>query len=266
VVLPTAVLAGSAMHLVLKPIAVGTPGTPWVKGSLVPLIGIIGVSTAYFTLSRSAGEEWWWEARTDPITNKTRSYNSKSGQVLNDGGRNAVAAAAKRAVLTSINTVAEWQRIISKEEIFFRQWIQGGELDIDSQKDKERTYEQIREKGDNALRLKNAPLSLHSLAERDTLSGIVDCLLRLKWLELEYERIKFHKQKDKDKDKGSALELQSLQQQRSALIDSAKEEHGVHNLKKVRLYLHTYISYTPIHKHIYIYIHTHTYVLITPYT
>ena len=72
---PVGVISGLSMHVMLKNAILGSPGTPWTKGSLPVLATLVGATFSYFYLLRPSPGSYLWESRMDHCTGEMISYN-----------------------------------------------------------------------------------------------------------------------------------------------------------------------------------------------
>ena len=74
--IPIGILAGSTLHIILKPLIVGVPSLPWHYTSLPFFLVVATLALVYVNSSMSAVENLFWVRRLDALTGKTYSYNT----------------------------------------------------------------------------------------------------------------------------------------------------------------------------------------------
>lgn len=105
--IPTGLLSGLLMHIVLNPFIVGAPGVPWTTRTL-PALGVVTAGAAlYFTLFTQPDHEIYWQEKVNPKTDQRFSYNLKTKEVLLDDGVKAREAEVKVNTIRFITTISK---------------------------------------------------------------------------------------------------------------------------------------------------------------
>ena len=151
---PVGVISGLSMHLMLKNAILGSPGTPWTKGSLPVLAALVGATFSYFYLLRPAPGNYLWESRMDHRTGEMISYNPLRCISSDD---------------TSLSANAEFQRDFANGIHDLR-----NAFKFSSRK--------TERPGDLNLFIVNGDVSAQNVKNRKDLFQIIDILIRYKHL------------------------------------------------------------------------------------
>ena len=94
--IPVSIVAGVAMHFLLRASVTGFPNRPWYTTSLPILAGLAGASALYFGLCRPESDDLMWELY---------SFNVRTRSVLQDDGDRAGSSGAKRYMLSVLPNI-----------------------------------------------------------------------------------------------------------------------------------------------------------------
>ncbi len=198
VVMPVGIFAGSTLHFLLKPVVVGTPGIAWTSRSLPVLLGIVGVSAAYFTLCGNQ-ENWWWHLRVDPKTGQIISHNTHNDQILFDDGKLGRIAQTKRNVLEAYHVLRKFY--ISIREDFIKMFNAARDTEDNVMASPSTATPSKEGNSSEAVQvgryrfprqprhLAQSSASLHTSYDYDVLYSLIDKLLRLKHMNMELQKL-----------------------------------------------------------------------------
>ena len=100
--LPIGVVAGSTLHLFLRPFIVGMESVAWTRSSLTLLVILSGCAGVYFGMNKSLEKELYWELRINPKTGARYSRNETTGEE-EPGPSKAIAASLKLDMISVSN-------------------------------------------------------------------------------------------------------------------------------------------------------------------